>query len=213
MIPKLHYIANATTASELLENVQKACSSGIELVQLNMQQLPKKDQLSLAQEVHKITSHFQTRLIIMADYELAKTLKADGVYLDKKDACPSLVRKQLHSWQSIGAAAHTLEDCEQLIGKDVDYITLSPFKETKNTNTIALGLNGYSLIIESLNTKIPVLAYGGISEGDVTALLEAGVSGLSIDDVITANPNSIRTFHQLLNASSTQEMRHSFKKK
>ncbi|MEJ6675540.1 MAG: thiamine phosphate synthase, partial [Polaribacter sp.] len=34
MIPKLHYISPGATPKEHLENIQKACSAGAELVQL-----------------------------------------------------------------------------------------------------------------------------------------------------------------------------------
>ena len=34
MIPKLHYISEGYSSKELLENIQNACTSGAELVQL-----------------------------------------------------------------------------------------------------------------------------------------------------------------------------------
>lgn len=34
IIPKLHYITQGETTKQILENVQKACTSGAELVQL-----------------------------------------------------------------------------------------------------------------------------------------------------------------------------------
>ena len=36
MIPKLHYISQGNTPKEHLDNIQKACTSGIELVQLSL---------------------------------------------------------------------------------------------------------------------------------------------------------------------------------
>ena len=36
MISKLHYISQGTTPEEHLENIQKACASGAELVQLRL---------------------------------------------------------------------------------------------------------------------------------------------------------------------------------
>jgi thiamine-phosphate pyrophosphorylase len=59
MIPKLHYISQAPTTAAHLENIQKACSSGAELVQLDLEHIAGKDHLKLAQEVLKITTHFK----------------------------------------------------------------------------------------------------------------------------------------------------------
>ncbi|SCY04493.1 thiamine-phosphate pyrophosphorylase [Nonlabens sp. Hel1_33_55] len=210
MIPKLHYVSNAKTPQEHLENIQKACSAGIELVQLDMRHIKKAALATLAADVLEITSHFQTRLIINSHYQLAKTIKADGVFLDKTDAAPTLVRKQLFPWQTIGAGAHTLQDCEQLIANEVDYIVLGPFKTSDTSLNKALGLNGYTAIAEALQTETPLIGSGSITTNDVKNIISTGISGLALSQELTADFNLIKTYHQLLNASSTQEMRHSF---
>jgi thiamine-phosphate pyrophosphorylase len=45
----------------------------------------------------------------------------------------------------------------------------------------------------------------------VKDILDAGVSGVMVAEAITADFNSIKTFNELLGASSTDEMRHTFK--
>lgn len=211
MIPKLHYISQATTSVAHLDQIQKACSSGIELIQLDLKNISKKQQLKLVQEIRSITSHFQTRLILNSDYKMARELKVDGVYLEKTDHCPILVRRHLYTWQTIGAAVYNIEDGETVLEKNVDYIGLGPFKTDQISTTKALGIKGYTLINECLNTEIPLIGFGGIITSDVTDILKTGISGIAVSQAITADFNSIKTFHKLLNASSTQEIRHSFK--
>tara|TARA_R110000868_G_scaffold250386_1_gene506910 strand:- start:13166 stop:13810 length:645 start_codon:yes stop_codon:yes gene_type:complete len=212
IIPKLHYISKGNSPTAHLENIQKACTSGIELVQLDLNDVPDKRMLKLAQEAREITSHFQTRLIINDQYKIVKAVKADGVYLAQKDLCPTQIRKQLYPWQMIGATANTLQDCETLLDKEVDYICLFPFRTATTDNNLspALGLNGYTAITDILKTDTPIIGGGGITIADVARILETGISGLAISDAITRNFDSIRTFHQLLNASSTEEQRYTF---
>ena len=126
---------------------------------------------------------------------------------------PLEARKHLYTWQIIGGTANTLQDCETLISKQVDYISLSPFRHavTKGNIFKVLGLNGYNEIIEALKTETPIIGFGGINTKDVTAILETGISGIAVSDVITKNFDVIRTFNQLLKASSTKELRHTFK--
>jgi len=207
MIPKLHYISQGSSPKEHLENIQNACTSGAELVQLGLKSISEKNFLKLAQEAREITSHFQTRLIISHHYKIAKEVKADGAYLEKTDSCPTVARKQLYPWQMIGAAANTLQDCEMLIAKDVDYISLAPFRPRTNTDisNTSLGLNGYTVIVEAMHTETPILGAGGITIEDVKDILATGISGIAVSTEITRNFNSIRTFNQLLNASSTEE--------
>ena len=213
IIPKLHYISQGNSAKGHLENIQKACTSGVELVQLRLKNVSEKKLLQFAKEARDITSHFQTRLIINDHYKIAIAVKADGVHLGKTDACPTLARKHLYSWQIIGGTANTVEECELLIAKEVDYISLSPFRltPTKTDLNTALGLNGYAAISEALKTETPIIGFGGITLEDVLGLLERGISGIAVSEAITRNFDSIRLFNQLLKASSTQEQRHTFK--
>ncbi|WP_035479676.1 thiamine phosphate synthase [Gelidibacter mesophilus] len=212
IIPKLHYISQGNTPKEHLENIQKACSSGAELVQLRLKNISEKKHLKWAQEAREITSHFQTRLIINDDYKIAKTVKADGVHLGSTDVCPTVARTYLYTWQMIGGSAHNLQDCKNLINKDVDYISLGPFRFTNTKANIptVLGLNGYTAIMDVLKTEIPVLAVGGITTDDVKEVLATGISGLAVSEAITRDFNNIKLFHELLNASSTAEKRHTF---
>lgn len=213
IIPKLHYISQGNSPKEQLENIQKACSSGAELVQLRFRNVSEKKFLKLAKEARDITAHFQTRLLINDHYKIAKEVKADGVHLEKVDTCPTIARKYLYTWQMIGGTANTLQDCETLLSKEVDYIGLGPFRftTTKDNLPTILGLKGYTAIIEELNTETPILGVGGITTADVTAILETGISGIAASGEITRNFNTIKTFHQLLKASSTEEQRYTFK--
>ena len=212
MIPKLHYISQDTTPKTCLEHIQKACTSGIELVQLRVKNGSEKKVLKLATNIIEITSHYQTRLIIHGHYKVAKAIKADGVHLEKTDACPTTVRKYLEPWQMIGATANTLQDCETLIAKEVDYVMLSPFRTTttQDKSDTVLGLNGFTSIVDVLQTETPILGFGGITTTDVRAILNTGVSGIAATTAIEQNFDTIKIFNQLLKASSTQEQRHTF---
>lgn len=213
IIPKLHYISQGNSPKEHLENIQKACTSGAELVQLRLKNVSEKKLLKLAKEAREITSHFQTRLIINDHYKIAKEVKADGVHLGKTDSCPTIARKHVYTWQIIGGTANTLQDCKTLISKEVDYIGLGPFRYTTTKENLSpvLGVKGYTAILEALKTETPIIGIGGITKEDVTDILEMGISGIAVSGEITRNFNTIRTFNQLLNASSTKEQRHTFK--
>jgi thiamine-phosphate pyrophosphorylase len=212
MIPKLHYISQGNSNKEHLENIQKACNSGAELVQLRLKNISDKKLLKFAHEAREVTSHFQTRLIINDHYKIAIEVKADGVHLGKSDPCPTEARKLLYTWQIIGGTANTLEECQKLIEKEVDYISLGLFRftETKENLPPALGLNGYAAILDVLNTETPILGVGGITTEDIPSILETGISGVAVSAAITRDFNTIRIFNQLLNASSTAEQRYTF---
>ena len=209
-IPKLQYISEGNTPEEHLENIQNACTSGAELVQLSLMNASEKTILEIAIAAREITSHFQTRLIINTHYKIAKTVKADGVHLEKSDTSATVARIHLYTWQMIGGTANTLQECEALLSEEVDYINLGPFKSTKEDPSTLLGINGYSAIIDALNTETPIIGFGGIKVEDVKNILKTGITGIGVSEEITRNFDSIKAFNQLLSASSTDELRHTF---
>ena len=212
MIPKLHYISQGNSPKEHLENIQKACTSGAELVQLNLNNISEKKYLKFAKEAREITSHFQTRLILKNHFKIAKEVKADGVHIENTSFCATTALEYLYKWQIIGGTANTLGDCEMLINKKVDYIILCPFRASDNEEieSTTLGLNGFSLIFDALKTKTPIIGLGSIASNDVKAILETGISGVAVSDEITCNFDSIQLFHKLLSTSSINEQRHTF---
>ncbi|WBU88061.1 thiamine phosphate synthase [Cellulophaga omnivescoria] len=214
MISKLHYISQGDTPEIHLANIQKACSSGADWVQLRLKNVDKKTLLQTALKAREITSHFQTRLIINDHYKIAKEVNADGVHLGKTDACPLEAREHLGKWISIGGTANTLEDCENLLKKEVDYIGLGPFKftTTKQNLSPTLGPQGYQAILDELQTTTPIIAIGGITIADVPELLETGIYGIAASTEITSNFNNIATLNKILNTPATQEQVYKFDK-
>jgi thiamine-phosphate pyrophosphorylase len=189
-IPKLHYISKGHSPKEHLENIQKASTAGAELVQLDLKNISKKKDY----------------------YKIAIAIKADGVHLGKTASCPTIVRKDLYSWQMIGGAANSIQDRKTLIRKEVDYISLGSFRYTSTKDNLlpVLGLNGYTVIIEALKTETPIIGIGGITTEDVAAILKTGIFGIAVSREITQDFNNINVFHKLLNASSTAEQRYTF---
>ncbi|MDO6518384.1 thiamine phosphate synthase [Zobellia uliginosa] len=206
-IPKLHYISQGKTAEEHLENIQKACTSGAELVQLRLKNVKKSVVLKTAEKARELTAHFQTRLIINDHYQIAKEVQADGVHLGKTDADPVVARKLLGDYYIIGGTANTLDDCLALVKKGVNYIGLGPFRFTTTKENLSpiIPLIGYQSIVGELNSDMPIIAIGGITIDDVPEILKAGVYGIAASGEITKDFNKINAFHKLLKAPSTNE--------
>lgn len=214
MISKLHYISQGETPNEHLENIQKACSYGIDWVQLRLKNVDEETVLKTAEKAREITAHFQTRLIINDYYKIAKQVKADGVHLGKMDNCPLEAREYLGELYTIGGTANTLEDCKLLVDKKVDYIGLGPFRftETKKNLGPILGSLGYQAILEELQTEIPIIAIGGITLEDILEIMDTGVYGIAVSGEITRNFNSINGFTKALRTPATQEQLYKFNK-
>jgi thiamine-phosphate pyrophosphorylase len=207
MISKLHYIASGNSPKEHLENIQHACQSGAELVQLSLKGLSEKKQLKLAQEARDITAHFQTRLIFKGSHKIAQQIKADGVLIENSENSILEARNNLNSWQIIGGTANTLEDCKSLLKNNIDYIQLGPFHKThiKENTTTPLGINGYLTILDVLKTKTPIIAFGGIEVTNILDIMMTKVDGIAMSTAITQNFNLIPKINTFLDGPVTKE--------
>ena len=202
IVPKLHYISEGKTVAEHLENIQKACSSGAELVRWNHDVSDKK-LMEAIREAKEITDHFQTRLIVNDNYKLAKELKIDGVFLKSNTAEVADIRKFLGEYYLIGVAANTLKECEKLISDGVNYIEFMPLHADNETDFSVA--SNYREILGGLNAEVPVLAAGEITTNDIPNLLNSGAYGVAISSAITNDFNSIPKFHTLLKGSDLIE--------
>ena len=201
MISKLQYISQGETPESHLENIEKACASGAKWVQLRLKNCEPKTLLDIAKKARAITTSFNTKLIINDHYKIAKAVEADGVHLGKTDACPLLVRDYLGHMFIIGGTANTIEDCNVLLEKQVNYIGLGPYQFTKTKQNLSpvLGVSGYKKLLEDLQTKTPIIAIGGITLKDVSQLLKTGVHGIAVSGAITNDVTNISKFQTLLN--------------
>ncbi|MBZ9729894.1 thiamine phosphate synthase [Salegentibacter sp. JZCK2] len=211
MISNLHYISQGETPKEHLENIRRMCAAGADWIQLRLKNEAYETVLETAKAAKEICDQFQVKLIINDFPEVVKEVNASGVHLGKEDNCPLEARKLLGPNKIIGGTANTLEDCERLCEKQVDYIGLGPFRFTttkKNLSPI-LGPAGYRKLLSNLRAKgksIPVIAIGGIIPEDLPVLAESGVNGVAISGWLTTHPKPEMIFRRIQQQFSEKQL-------
>ena len=105
--------------------------------------------------------------------------------------CGSSMVTQATTAAAIGLAtiANTFEDVKRIYSAGADYIGCGPFRFTTTKKKLSpiLGLDGYSRIIEQMNTYgiyTPIIAIGGILLQDVSDIMQTGVSGVAVSGAI-----------------------------
>jgi thiamine-phosphate pyrophosphorylase len=184
-ISKLHYV---TTSAALAE---KACSGGIDWIQLRLKDISYNDYRAVARDVQAVCKAYKSTFIINDNAELALELGADGVHLGKEDMPPELARILLKDGFIIGSTANTSEDIVYLSGQPIDYIGLGPFRFTTTKQKLSpiLGPEGYHDIFQRLGALAvqppPVVAIGGITEADIPVLAATGLHGVAVSGSIS----------------------------
>lgn len=198
-ISRLQYI---TTSAALAE---KACSSGIDWIQLRLKNTSHDAYKAIAKDVQAVCKTYNATFIINDNVLLAAELQADGVHLGKQDMPVAEAWKILGNNFIIGATANTAADVMHHAMQPVDYIGLGPFRftTTKENLSPVLGIEGYKNIFSTVkNMKTPpVVAIGGIIQEDVETLMQTGIHGIAVSGIISGSediPQTIKSLLQLL---------------
>jgi thiamine-phosphate pyrophosphorylase len=202
----LQYISQGRTAQEHLENIENACKSGCSWVQLRLKDEDIATHLDTAIQCRNICDQYDAIMIVNDNVSVAKAALADGIHLGLSDMNPREARKILGDNFIIGGTANTLENCIQHIEDNVDYIGLGPYRHTVTKKKLSpvLGIEGYKNILIQLKNKneaIPIVAIGGITEKDITILMQTGVSGIAVSGELTKQKNlekKVETIKKLL---------------
>ncbi len=191
----LQYVSQGKTPQEHLDNIQEVCAAGCKWVQFRLKDEDIATYLHTALKARDICDQYDSILIINDNVGVAKAAMADGVHLGLNDMNPREAREILGDNFIIGGTANTATDCMQHIQDGVDYIGLGPYRYTTTKKKLSpiLGFEGYKTILEEVhkNSKIPIVAIGGIVEKDISDIIKTGVSGIAVSGMLT-NQESLK---------------------
>ncbi|MCX6352627.1 MAG: thiamine phosphate synthase, partial [Bacteroidetes bacterium] len=168
-----------------VQQAELACQGGVKWLQFRTKKLALEEWTKTAKAIREITNKFGCKLIVNDSPNIAKSSKADGVHLGKKDMPIEEARSILGADFIIGATANNLEDILKLSTSSADYIGLGPFRFTQTKENLSPVL-GEEEIKEILALKIskPIIMIGGITLSDLPQLKKLGAHGVAISSAI-----------------------------
>ena len=158
-------------------------------MQLRMKDASEEEFLRNAHQARKLCDQYQATFIIDDHVELVRECGADGVHLGKNDMPIAEARRLLGDDFIIGGTANTFDDVLSHYRSSANYIGCGPFRftTTKEKLSPVLGIGGYENIVAEMNRRdigMPVVAIGGITTDDITAIMATGVSGIAVSGTI-----------------------------
>ncbi|MDO4753405.1 MAG: thiamine phosphate synthase [Bacillota bacterium] len=139
--------------------------------------------METAVALNKLCKKHRIPFIVNDSVELCLKADADGVHLGQEDGSLTEARKILGPSKIIGATAHNLEEALRAESEGADYIGVgAAFGSKTKMVSGAIDLNEYNRITQQVH--IPVVAIGGIHAGNIDALYDRGISGVSVISAI-----------------------------
>lgn len=193
-------IAN-TSLPELLE---EALDAGITAFQLREKgseslenNLEARKEIALA--CQRLCHDYGVPFIINDDVDFAIEIDADGVHVGQGDEPIQEVVDRMPAGKIIGYSTSNLaqvQKAEQIAG--IDYLGLGPVYSSlsKSDADPALGLDGMQAIMDA-GVSLPVVAIGGITVENASAVKRTGVDGVSVISAIARANDVTEAVRQL----------------
>lgn len=170
---------------EFLSQVEQAIDSGVTVFQLREKNTDYEHFKNIALKIKPICKAHGVPLIINDNVKLAKEIDADGVHLGQNDLDIKAAREYLGADKIIGVSAHNVKEAQAAESGGADYLgSGAAFVTSTKTDAGAIDHKVLSDVAHSV--RIPVVAIGGITGGNISRLEGLGLDGVAVVSAIFA---------------------------
>jgi thiamine-phosphate pyrophosphorylase len=185
----------------VIDQVALALEGGVKIIQIREKSLPGEELTALAARALELTRACNAYLIINDSVETVLAIGADGVHLGQEDMPLTEARRLLGSDRIIGVSVKTGSAARQAESDGADYVAVNGAFPTATKEDLGdiPGLTGIAEI--RCNTRLPVVAIGGINLENCQSVVSAGAHGVAVVTAITMSeniPHTCRSFLRLI---------------
>ncbi|HEY6395129.1 MAG TPA: thiamine phosphate synthase [Candidatus Binataceae bacterium] len=179
-------IVDPIAGHEPVELARILLESGAKTLQLRLKESSARDFLSAAREIVRLCRAAGAAMIVNDRVDIAMLSDADGVHLGQRDIPLAAGRRLLGRGKIIGISTANVEMAQAAQAGGADYIGFGPMYPGGLKNiTTGQGLENLRAVRAAV--KLPIVAIGGITEGRVRDVLDAGADAAAIiTDVVRA---------------------------
>ncbi|MBI4234643.1 MAG: thiamine phosphate synthase [Chloroflexi bacterium] len=185
----LYVIVDPQTAQrDVLEVAGAALRGGARVIQLRDKAHDKGDQLPVARRLVELCT-LQDALCIINDHaDLAAASGAHGLHLGQHDLPIAQARRCLEPWQLVGRSNALVEEAVESQAQGADYIAVGTiFPTSTKEKTRPAGLETLRRVKQA--AQVPVVAIGGITEGNVEEVIAAGADAVAVISAVGRAPD------------------------
>jgi thiamine-phosphate pyrophosphorylase len=174
-----------------------AVSAKIPAIQLRYKKDDAGTFLEHAIKIREITAGTDTLFIVNDRVDIALMAKADGIHLGQDDIPPEKARSLVGDQMLIGWSTHNLGQLEKAQEYPIDYVGFGPvFPTSSKLNPDPV--TGVDLLRTAVaQSKIPVVAIGGITQDNLEELAGSACNNISLIQAVSMAKNPLDTMTAL----------------
>lgn len=182
-------------AGDFLENIDKACSGGVTLVQYRDKESDGRRLYERCKRVRELLRARGVPLCVNNLPGLALAVDAEAVHVGQDDMPPEAVRYVVGRRMDIGWSVRTHAEAQAVDRAVIDAVGIGPVYDARGTKedaADALGLDGLRSIVE-VCTGLATVAIGGVTVERAEGIYRTGVGGVSAVSAFSksADPASV----------------------
>ena len=169
----------------LVDAVEQVLAGGASIIQLREKELSFEQFTREAQELLPLCEQYQVPLIINDDVQVAAAIGAGGVHVGQSDLSVAKARAVLGEQAIIGVSVQTVAQALVAQEAGANYLGVGAvFQTTTKLDARLVSLGELKAI--SAAVSIPVVAIGGIDQGNLAELAGSGIAGVALVSAIFA---------------------------
>ena len=169
----------------LYHQVEQALEGGVTFVQLREKELEEEQFFREAKELRELCRRYRVPFVVNDHVEIAVRADADGIHVGQSDMEAGDVRAMLGQDKIIGVSVQTVEQAVLAEKRGADYLGVGAvFPTSTKQDAAEVPFGTLKEICEAVS--IPVVAIGGINQGNVARLAGSGIDGAAVVSAIFA---------------------------
>ncbi|TRZ96839.1 MAG: thiamine phosphate synthase [Deltaproteobacteria bacterium] len=186
---RLHVLTDRKTSRgrSHLQVAEAAIAGGADVLQLRDKEASSGPLYQEAMRLRKLTRDAQVPFIVNDRLDIALAVDADGVHVGQSDLPASVVRRIMGPGKVLGVSVATVEEALQAEKDGADYLGVGPVFEARGTKPDTCEPMGLECIARiRRHCSLPIVAIGGIDEGNARKVREAGADGAAVISAIVS---------------------------
>jgi thiamine-phosphate pyrophosphorylase len=160
---------------------RETIAGGADVLQFREKDAPSRVLYEIAEEIRRLTEDAGVPFIVNDRVDIALAAGADGVHVGQEDLPATEARRLIGPDRILGVSAASLEEALSAERDGADYIGFGPVFEARGTKPDAASPRGLELLVGVCERcAVPVIAIGGINQGNVDRVIAAGAAGVAV---------------------------------